>query len=406
MSIIFLLILSLICIATFAEICAFLLLKKQSRSTKPLFIDREAFKQSRSFRAQALAQLFKHYMAHDSSLGFRIKANAAPFRFASRLKSKKFNSVKQLNLKNLFEISTDKYGFISNKKNQERDYLKIIQDPKIYRILVSGNSVSAGSGTSCSEANWPSILEEILNSDKNFLKEKYEEVVVINSSSLGNNLTQEITKFQNETIYLKPHLVISFSGLVANYNYRGNPLDDLHSEQQKKVNDCLNISWFYRQNFFLQNLKSYLVSTKYFNEHLSNFYPYRNKNYIEMSAAELFISKIKQFKGICDSHKINFIFIFQPAMGSGEKVLTEYEEFSKKFFKRYFFGAEWEDYLKVFNQYADHVRKNLTEKYQHDFMDIFKDVKETVYSDPRHIDDNGHKIVAQKISELVTKEGN
>lgn len=392
----------LFCTLLLAEIGAFLLLKKQSRH-KPLFIDLNTLRQSRSFRKKALSQLFKHYMSYDSALGYRIKANTTPFRFADRLKGKKYNEVKQLMLKNLFEISTDKYGFIKNKSDQERNYAEIAKNPRIYKILISGNSITAGSGTSCSEANWPSLLEEILNTDKNFLRGQYDQIVVINSGSLGNNITQEITRFQNETIYLKPHLVISFSGIVANYNYSGNPLDEAYSLEQKSTNDRLNLGWLYRQNLFLQNLKSYICLKAHSDKFLNKIYPYRNSDYIKISASELFVSKVKQFKGICDSHGIDFIFIFQPAMGVGKKDLTEYEEFSKKFFKRYFFGAEWEDYLRIFNQYSNYIRNNLTEKYQHDFMDIFEDVKEAVYSDPRHLNDDGHRIIANKISNIISK---
>ena len=348
-----------------------------------------------------LSSMFRHYMTHDALIGYRPRANRKPFRLLRRLPGSK-KRFKEVKVKNFFEISTDSHGFIANKPGQERNYASIAEDSSIYKILVIGNSVTTGYGTKSGEYSWPALLETSLNENKNFLSGQYQEVVVINASLLGTELTQDLARFQNETIFLNPDLVVVLGGGAAKYEYSGNPVDANYHDVQNRMNKVFNTTWLERQNVVLPNVFSFLHRVFHANkENDLERFPFRRDDYVQINAAQLTLSKIKQFKGICDAHSINFLFFLQPVMGVGKKRLTKHEEKLITYFERYFFEMEWDHYKSAINHYFDALRPSMTEDYQIDLVDIFKDEQETVYVDPRHQNELGHEILAHAVETTV-----
>lgn len=380
-------------------ICSvYLHLKKES--SIPFLINISYIKERLTVRKAVLSLVMRHYMAHDANLGYRMKANCKPFRMLHRLPGKK-KRFKEVKIKNFFEMRTDNHGFIKNTEDQKHDYAALARDDSVYKILVIGNSVTAGYGTKSGEYTWPAVLEKNLNNILDNLSSHYKKVVVINSASLGSGIAQELRRFQDETSYLNPHIVIAFTGGLIEYEYCGNPVDVADHEEQKKMSDYFNYSWLQRQKIFLPCV--FICLQHWFGNTNSNSdrFAFRKQDYLQITAAQHMIHKIRQLKGLCDANHSQFLFFFQPVMGIGKKPLSRQEENLIQHFERYFFEKNWIDYCKIFNTYADELRTYMTEEYMHDYMDMFEGIEETTYCDPRHQNERGHEIIANKIEDIV-----
>jgi hypothetical protein len=394
-------ILSMLAALCFADLAAYTYLHLIGEKTgNSAIINVPLIKRKLAFRSAVLSLVMRHYMSHDANLGYRMKANTKPFRLLHRVPGNK-KRFKEVNIKNFFEFRTDNYGFISNTPDQQRDYAALAKDSTIYKILVCGNSVTTGYGTKSSEYNWPAVLEASLNAQKEMLPPGYDSVAVINSSALGSYPVQELRRFQDETLFLNPNLVLLFSAGAMAYDYQGNPVDLGYHDEQKKMNDRFNYPWYAGEHYLLPNLFSCFNLWKHQEIAHVDAYPFRKDGYVSVSAAQYNISKIKQFKGTCAEHGIDFMFFLQPLMGVGKKLLTKQEETLAAHFERYFFGKNWDEYLRVFQIYLDELRPNLTEPYHYDLMDVFQDTKETVYCDPRHHNELGHALLAEKVESII-----
>lgn len=370
----------------------------------PFFINIEHLKKQFTVRKAILSLVMRHYMVHDANLGYRMKANCKPFRMLHKIPGKK-KRFKEVKIKNFFEMQTDEHGFIKNTKDQNHDYAALAQDNSIYKILVIGNSVTAGYGTKSGDYTWPAILEEQLNKKINSLSPHFKKVVVINSASLGSGIAQELRRFQDETSFLNPHLVIAFTGGLIEYEYCGNPIDVADHEEQKRMNEYFNYSWLQRQKTLLPNFFTCLQLWFGEDKNDSDRFAYRKHDYLKTTAAQYMIHKIRQIKGLCDANNSEFLFFFQPVMGIGKKPLSKREENLIQHFERYFFEKNWIEYCNVFNAYAYELRTYMTDDYMHDYMDMFEHVEETTYCDPRHQNEHGHKIIASKIEDTIYTTG-
>lgn len=386
-----------VCLADLAAY-AYLTLRNQPRH--PVIVNRPLIRRLFTFRATVLSLVMRHYMSHDANLGYRFKANTKPFRLLHRLPGNR-KRFKEVNVKNFFEMRTDAHGFICNSPEQQRDYAALAQDDSVYKILVCGASVSAGYGVKSGEYSWPALLEKSLNATKAMIPAGYREVAVINASGLGSFPAQELRRFQDETIFLNPNLVLLFSVSSADYEYKGNPVDFGTHAEQKKMNHVFNYPWYARQRYIVPNLFECITARLFPPSKNEHAFAFRKEGYVNVTAAQYNLSKIRQFKGICDTHGMDFLFFLQPGMGVGNKTYTPAEQSLIKHFERYFFDKKWEEYVRTFNAYLAELRPQLTEAYQYDLIDLFNDVTDTVYCDPRHQNELGHQLLATRIEEII-----
>jgi|GEM_PF-5149698 len=365
--------------------------KKQE--AKPYAIDIGYVKKAVTLRKAVLSLVMRHYMIHDANLGYRMGTDRKPFRLLKKIPgSKRFREIK---VKNFFEIRTDNQGFICNKIGQQRDYKKIANDDTIYKILVVGNSVTAGYGVKSGEYSWPALLEKKLNQNNEFLEGNYKSIVVINSAALGYQISQEFKKFVDDDIYLNPNLVIAFSGGLIEYDFNGSPKDIALHEEQKKMQYRCNHPWLVRQKLFLQNTVGFIKQRCYVKKE-------NITGEVKISASDLMSQRIKQFAGVCWANNINFIFCLQPGMGVGKKDLTTEEKGYINNFNRYFFNQEWDEYLRICKNYINDLNKKMTQESSfYSLVDIFQGIKETTYCDPRHQNELGHQLICDKIFDII-----
>jgi hypothetical protein len=339
------------------------------------------------------------YFVIDPILGIRFKSNAEVFAIIPDENGKAVYSPNG--------FRTDKYGLIAHTskiEDQDYDLSKIVSDPSIFRIVISGSSTSIW-GASNNENTWPSQLHRLLNDNHELLKRKgISRVYVFNTTVFSHNVAQEVLRLSAETSYWNPHLIISFNGPTkSQLNFFGNSIDFSTHFSQKLLLEASKIdSIFMPLNIlpYTSVLLSHLVKGSH-----QSVYGYRQSNYPKMPYGSLFISKIKQMEAISQSVGAGFLWVLNPQMDicSGEALL-ESEASMKSFFEREVWKISWNDYIsssqKIFSILRDGIKDSKKANF-HDFTCLFKPHHERVYSDPNHYVDGGHRLIAKKINELV-----
>ncbi len=315
----------------------------------------------------------------------------------------------------------DSYGFVQNNSlESERAFAK---PAGVYRIIVSGGSTVAGWGASNNEATWPAMLERSLQTllaearDSGLLLD-YETVEVINAGVPGYDISQELTRFQTELIYMQPDLVIVFNGINEAWNFSGFPADFAIDSYQRRVEDLVLgryqpiprivvLPYFQRtagaviEQAFPKSVVSDRRQLKFYQSAAA-----------KLNADQLYISKIVQFKAICRKFGIPFVFVFQPIMGVGHKSLTPEETaLQSTWFGSQYYPPSYEQYQSELQAFYGPVQKWLAQQNEEhsqrnralviDMTGLFDNVSDRVYADPRHYNDRGQRLLAEALTNLI-----
>jgi len=328
-----------------------------------------------------------NYFLIDPTLGMRFRPNATVISLES-------DEQGHPRLARERALVTDAHGFIANTDPpQSLDYAALAKASDTFRVVVTGGSTVAGWGASGNSATWPALLEGIL---QEYLDRqsglRFQKVLVINSGVLGYGISQEIKVFQEELIYLNPHAVVSFNGINERWGYRGDPVSYTLNDEQRRIARRMNLGLQSRfMPFLFRALQSKSIQG-------SVPYGYRSENYIEMEDTELFLSKARQYRGICREFDIPFLHVLQPVMGIAHKPLTQEEIDLQGFFGTAFYPEQWDEYERRLTTFYDTVRKHFLKPWQLDLTEIFDNEKRQVFVDPRHYNDLGQKIIADTIA--------
>lgn len=373
--------------------------KTPSATHRTPFVDFTENNHNSLLRNSDLNRKRMDYFVIDPILGIRFKSNAEVFAIIPDENGKAIYSPNG--------FRTDKYGLIAHTskiEDQDYDLSKIVSDPSIFRIVISGSSTSIWGATN-NENTWPSQLHRLLNDNLELLKRKgVSRVYVFNTTVFSHNVAQEVLRLSAETSYWNPHLIISFNGPTkSQLNFFGNSIDFSTHFSQKLLLEASKIdSIFMPLNIlpYTSVLLSHLIKGSH-----QSVYGYRQSNYPKMSYGPLFISKIKQMEAISQSVGAGFLWVLNPQMDNctGE-VLLESETSMKSFFEREVWKINWNDYIsgsqKIFSILRDEIKDSKRTNF-HDFTCLFKPHDEQVYSDPNHYVDAGHRLIAKRINELV-----
>ena len=104
---------------------------------------------------------------------------------------------------------------------------------------------------------------------------------------------------------------------------------------------------------------------------------------------------MKAFKQVVEEDKKQFIWILQP-VAHYKKTLTDVEK-SRINGEKKLLNANYEKEIKFSYDYLT----NLSNPGFTDLSDIFMNINKTVYIDNCHYNDEGNKIIAKRISELI-----
>lgn len=351
----------------------------------------------RRYRDQVTSQ----YFVYDASLGVRFK----PSSWALALEPDPTGHPRFATERRL---AIDPFGFVANVSSTEKhfDYDRRAVDSQTYRIAVTGGSTTAGWGASDNEHTWPAVLERLLRERIGELfAGRFRDVWVINAGVFGYGITQEIIRFQNEILYLNPHLVISFNGINERWAYRGNPVDyGLKAEQYELMERTNRTSAPVNARVF-----PYLIE---FLTHRSivpvlpverDYYGYKRPGFVEWAAADLYVSRVRQFKGVCAEAGISFVHCLQPAMGIGNRRLTAEELRLQHYMGTPFYQESWDEYTRKANAFYAQAGPKLTAPWHLNLVQLFDSTDETVYFDPRHYNDLGNRLIAEELCRLILR---
>lgn len=350
--------------------------------------------------------VLSNYYVFDGTLGRRFKPN-------SRLIALEANEDGTPRIATDRQLFVNSLGFVSNTNdpNKVPNYKGIMTDNDVFIIVVSGGSTTTGWGATDNENTWPSILERMLNRFPNPLRHQYREIVIINTGVFGYNISKEIKRFAEETYYYRPNLVLAFNGINERWEYSGNPVDYATGGSQYRMMNHFNCGWTATKNmaslflpYTVNNISlllNYISPSPCDCKQMQQIYAY--KAYPgKMEDVELYISKISQFKVLSESAGADFIYAFQPIMGSCNKPLTQFEESIKHFFGSDFYKEPWDRYQHRLEKFYVAVRSRLKATWQYDLSCMFQTETRTVFSDPRHYNDLGQKQIAEKLFNILS----
>lgn len=358
--------------------------------------------------------VFEAYTVYDPLTGYRLRPNSKLVGLSPDEQGKPAFSDEDA-------LLIDSYGFVQNDAVElDRSFTK---PEGVYRIIISGGSTVAGWGASNNQTTWPAVLERLLQASldearNSGLLTNYETVEVINAGVPGYNISQELTRFQTELIYMQPDLVIVFDGINEAWSFAGYPADYAVVSYQRRIEDYVlgrhksvpKIVFLPYFQWTVTALADKLLSRPLPpNRRQIKFY---QTSPVSLTADELYISKILQFKAICREYDIPFIYVLQPIMGIGHKPLTAEEiALQSTWFNSQYYAVSYQKYeaqLQTFYQPLQNWLKVQTNEDNGqvdasliDMTGLFYNIPESVYADPRHYNDNGQRLIAEAVKELI-----
>ena len=206
-------------------------------------------------------------------------------------------------------------------------------------------------------------------------------IEVINAGVRGITSSDELQIIKTKIVEFEPDMIIVYDG----YN------DMLSSSGKKPKSQDNDFTYIWRKYF----------SFYYTPYVLEGLIPKTNSA-IKAPLSDNTTEKVSVWKNnlinICelgDKNGFETLIIFQPFLGTGNKIMTEQEKafFEKtngneKLSKYHFFAEEFFE--------LDNFCKNTA-----DFRNIFDDIQERVYFDESHVDPVYDKIIADKIFDIV-----
>lgn len=300
-------------------------------------------------------------------------------------------------------LKINEYGFVGNTNG---DASEGPIDASTFNIIVTGGSSVAGLAATSNETTFPSVLERLLNGKVPAGRHLRARVRVINAGVGGYNSSQELIYLLFDLRYLKPGLVIMFNGINENW-YRGSfsGSTDWHHNHH----DVLKFErWLERISILPATRVILAKGVRILGDAAAPMPGYKNIRISYRSAPERYRANIEAVAAVANSDGVPFLYVFQPTSGGGGHRFTDEEVRLRQYFVPAKEGVKYESFVKRFYGEFRGTIAVMRDKYQGnpnvviaDGSQIFDDVKESVYYDPRHYNDRGHSIVAEYLYRVI-----
>lgn len=265
---------------------------------------------------------------------------------------------------------------------------------KDIRIAVLGGSTSDISY----QGNWMRVLYDLL--EKQGLKP-----LVICAGMSGYSTSQEVIKLIRDILPLNPSIVVSLSGVNdLGFIHAASPKRPfIHKYQQllgKFIVDKYGTTAPTTTTYFHHSIKTKSQSLNGLNPEMSLGKLVLGVEQVQESF-ESWHKNIRLQKAICSEFEIDYFACLQPIFGFGDYQSSEeesrvYNEFVKE---RYVHKVPYDEALKFFYKGAKKIVK-ANPDYLYDLTDIFAEEND-VYSDPRHLNAHGNRILAEKVFSIL-----
>ena len=276
--------------------------------------------------------------------------------------------------------------------------------PGSFRIIVLGGSTAWGSGASSNDTVWTAVLENILR------RHSGKTVEVLNAACGGYTSFQELMYLEFKLLQFSPDMVIVLDG------YNDIFMDALYPGDKYEAN--VSVSYYDEKKFFesglLWQISGLILSRSNFcslirragekikYETGRSLY---GRGYVHTKGIDNYISNIQSIAGLLKGRNIKTMFLLQPYLAISKKQLSPEEEsmLSKNRQASAYMIPLMELLREKYKQFAS---KNALNYY--DLTDICDDSprSETMWYDHAHLNDNGNKVLAEKLGNILIKDDN
>lgn len=341
----------------------------------------------------------------------------------------------RLNVSDECGLTTDRQGYIHNG-DSNRNITK-----EAFTIFIVGGSTVVGHGSSCNDQTISAHLERILS-------EKYPGVMVINAGVAGYYSPIEFLKITNEILFYDPEIVISLSGTN---DFRHDPVALPGREPQyfllpyhinlMETLEGTNRLWWSTGNFLrnivqpinrlyvtflvknaVQAIMGKRVGSKSSSELLENVKSgfglnsvtdddvsqIREDGFKEKMDGNIipYTSYIKYIESIVHTAGSKYYFLLQPILFTESRQLSKQEKLALEIAKVGLYKRYEIDVFQRARYFWNEVDKRLNDALEnyYDFRDVFE-YGDEAYSDHIHYSDAGNRVIAERISNILIKNG-
>lgn len=302
------------------------------------------------------------------------------------------------------DLNTNSYGFRGKEFNK-------IPSSDTYRIVVLGGSAVYGLGASNDDTTIPTYLEKMLN-DAGITKKKFE---VINAGQGWYNSSQELIQLITRILDLKPNLLIVFDGYNDFYHslvterIPGLPVIWRQKGMEQAIGAYISqdLSWqdFRRPLAKLAYQSSFFYKIILFSHKLKREKEFGGQNkifyFVEPNPAvvDIYERNMRLMVAVAQTYKIPIIFSLQPLV-IHKKQLTNDEEN----IVRGFSNSNLLELLRGMYEDAEgRQQRSLPGFGVHylNLLDIFDNKQERYFRDMVHLNDLGHRLIAEQYKNFI-----
>ena len=276
-------------------------------------------------------------------------------------------------------ININDNGFRGEELENNKDH---------YRIVLVGGSTVFGTAVFDNE----SIPAELAN---NF--DDFNNIEIVNAGIPMITSNEEIFRVKNEINAIKPDLIIVYDG-ANDVHYKITDYS-IPSPESDKISFKDIQEYFRTPVVIYRNLIFPLSSHFQINDETSNEFPGKitKSEKVELTlsdkVSEKWYQNMKDFCNFTNENNIKSVVIIQPTMYHGsKKILTDYE-------------TKWylnDDYIKTtFGKMQEKLEQLPECTLKVDLSDAFENVESGIYRDAVHLNNQGNKLIANKIYEKI-----
>ena len=274
---------------------------------------------------------------------------------------------------------------INNKLILKTNELGLRADPlnekTEYDVLFLGGSFVYGSNASTQLNTIPEMFTNLAN------------IKTVNAGIGGHILKQHLSLYYNYLSFYKFKKIFLIFGFNDAANcFNGNAYNQIKIQKfielQNSIYDSSN-------DLLFKIIKSLFNRKKFFKKLPKNNYP---KNYpiiIKDYITKLY-DEIILFDDVCKVKNIDLKIILQPNLCCSLKRRSDYEEnYVRDRFRKNKLTANKINYLKMFHEAI--IKSFNNDNKFINFINIYDDVKETIFTDEAHVGDRGNDIFSKKL---------
>ncbi len=350
--------------------------------------------------SENFARARTEYFVFDAVLGNRFRPNSLAYGLEP-------DETLQPRLAVQRRLRVDSSGFISHTSNGDAGVKQqgFPTDEQMLCVYISGGSTAAGWGASDNEHTWPALLETQLRERlRTESSSSWRDVIVVNGGVFGYGVSQELRRYLDEIAFIEPDIVVSFGGINERWGFNGFVVDYGLDGSQREMMNQFNRGTPFDPPTLLPYIRWFISDLKRQTPARAeaDLYGFRSDSAPRAVTEQLLAMKVRQFHALCAQQGVRFLYVLQPAMGVGNKPLTAHEISLQQYMGSRYYPESWASYEKREREFYAVAQATLTENWHRDFTGVFNAIEETVYFDPRHYNNLGNQIVADRMYDEIS----